>query len=135
MLAIKWAIEKTDYYVRGSTKINVFCDNKNIRDIFRMDMSEMKNSRLLKMREKISSYPITIIHVQGKTHSMADKLSRYPSQRTKCPDMEETVSPSINSRSLRLQSSGVKVSDPHVLEVAKMAAEDEDYKYIIKFIK
>ena len=90
-LAIKWAIEKTDYYVRASKKINVFCDNKNIRDIFKMDMSDMKNTRLLKMREKIASYPITVIHVQGKTHSIADKLSRYPSQTTQCPDLDKRI--------------------------------------------
>ena len=135
MLSIKWAIQKTEYYVRGSTKIHVFCDNRNIRDIFCMDMSEMKNDRLLKMREKISSYPIQVTHVKGSTHSMADKLSRYPNTKTMCPDMEETTSPSISSRSLRLQSSGAKVEDPHVIQVAKMAAEDDDYKYIIQFIK
>ena len=43
MLAIKWAIEKTDFYVRSSKDILVFCDNRNISDIFKMDLSDMKN--------------------------------------------------------------------------------------------
>ena len=58
MLAIKWAIEKTDFFVRSSKAILVFCDNKNISDIFKMDLSDMKNNRLLKMIEKLVSYPI-----------------------------------------------------------------------------
>ena len=35
MLAIKWAIEKCDFYVRFSKEILVFCDNRNISDILR----------------------------------------------------------------------------------------------------
>ena len=97
MLAIKWAIEKCDFYVRFSKEILVFCDNRNISDIFKMDLSDMENERLLKMREKLISYPIKVIHVAGKTHAIADKLSRFPNSATKCPDIDEKITPIVSS--------------------------------------
>ena len=53
MLSVLWAITKCDFYVRYASEIKIFCDNKNISDIFKMPFSDIRNQRLLRMREKM----------------------------------------------------------------------------------
>ena len=55
-LAVLHAIQKTDHYVRGAPEVTVFTDNKNLKDYFSMGLSEIKNERILKFREKLLGY-------------------------------------------------------------------------------
>ena len=73
--------------------------------------------------------------MKGATHSLADQLSRYPNKSVKCPDIEDGVSPSIASRSLRLKPSAETCDDPHIMKIADMGNPDEDYSYMKSFIK
>ena len=46
--------------------------------IFDKALAALENARLMRMREKIIRYTFKITWVAGKTHFMADALSRYP---------------------------------------------------------
>ena len=94
-LAVLHAIQKTDYYVRGAPKVVVFTDNKNLSDYFKMGLHEIKNERILKFREKLLGYNLEFVHVKGSTHSVADRLPRYPEKENKCLNLEDRFVPSV----------------------------------------
>ena len=80
-MAVLHAIQKTDFYVRGAQKIVIFSDNKNLCNYFKMPLYDIKKERILKFREKLLGYPLKFVHVKGSTHSVADRLSRYPEKK------------------------------------------------------
>ena len=45
---------------------------------FSKGISELINPRLQRLREKVSGYQFTVTYVPGKTHNIADALSRAP---------------------------------------------------------
>ena len=99
-----------------------------------MPLHKIKNEKILKFCEKLLGYPIEMIHVKGATHTLADRLSRYPDTGNNCSDLEERFTPAIASRSLRTKQAGQTPQDPHIQKIAELAKEDEDYTYIIKCI-
>ena len=100
-----------------------------------MPLTDIKNQRILKFREKLLGYPLQLIHVKGQTHTLADRLSQYPDKKNSCTDLEERYTPMIASRSLRCHKDGFTPDDPHIRKIARIGEEDEDYKYIINAIK
>ena len=130
-LAVLHAIQKTDYYVRGAPKVTVFTDNKNLSDYFKMGLSEIKNERILEFREKLLGYNLEFIHVKGSTHSVADRLSRYPEKKNKCLDLEDRFVPTVASKSLRTKQAGDNPKDQHIDKIASITKTDEDYQYMV----
>ena len=59
-LAVLHAIQKTDYDIRGAQKIVVFSENKNLCDYFKMGLHDIKNECILKFREKLLGYPLSL---------------------------------------------------------------------------
>merc|ERR1711954_268550 len=76
--AVLHAIQKVDHYVRGAPEVTVFTDNRNLKDYFSMGLSEIKNERILKFRKKLLGYNLKFIQLKGSSHSVADRLSRFP---------------------------------------------------------
>ena len=77
-LAIVWAIQKCDYYLRGLPHFDIWTDHRPLVGIFDKALAALENARLMRMREKIIPYTFKITWVAGKTHFIADALSRYP---------------------------------------------------------
>ena len=77
-MAIQWAIQKCSYYLRGLPTFEVWTDHKPLVGIFTKNMCYLKNTRLMRMREKIMEYTPVVKSVPGKTHYIADALSRSP---------------------------------------------------------
>ena len=100
-----------------------------------MQLTDIKNERILKFREKLLGYPVKLIHVKGQTHTLADRLSRYPNKKNACNDLEDRYTPMVASRSLRCKESGFTPEDPHIRKIARIGKEDEDYQYWINAIK
>ena len=46
--------------------------------IFRKQLHKLDNARLLRMREKLTNFSFEVKWVEGKTHMIADALSRAP---------------------------------------------------------
>ena len=76
-------------------------------------------------------YTLEFVHVKGSTHSVADRLSHYPEKENTCLDLEDRFIPSVASKSLRTKQSGKNPTDPHINKIARIAKNDEDYKYMI----
>ena len=73
-MAIQWAIKKSEFYLRGLPNFEVLTDHQPLVGVFR----KLENARLMRMREKIQEFTFEVKWVQGKTHYIADALSRSP---------------------------------------------------------
>lgn len=76
--AIQWAINKCYFYLRGLPGFKVITDHRPLVGIFDKPLSSLANARLQRMRENLVAYSFTVEWSAGKTHLIADALSRAP---------------------------------------------------------
>ena len=77
-LAIKWAVNKCDFCLRGLPAFTVLTDHRPLVGIFLRQLHELENAQLMRMREKLTNFSFEVKWVKGKTHIIADVLSRTP---------------------------------------------------------
>ena len=77
-MAVEWAIKKSDFYLRGLPHFEIWTDHKPLVGLFSNGLNNLDNPRLMRFREKIMFYNFSIKWVLGKTHYIADTLSRTP---------------------------------------------------------
>ena len=77
-MAIVWAIEKCDYYLRGISHFTVVTDHRPLLGIFTKPLHELSNARLLRFREKLLDFVFNVKWCPGKDHLVADAISRAP---------------------------------------------------------
>ena len=75
-LAIVWAISKSSFYLHGLPKFTVYTDHRPLEGIFQKDLFALASPRLQCMREKVAKLSFEVNWVPGKTHYIADALSR-----------------------------------------------------------
>ena len=72
MLAAVTAVTKLDFYCRAAPEVHVYSDCATLVNITKKDYSEISNSRLLRLLEKISSYNLEFHHLPGCRYSISD---------------------------------------------------------------
>ena len=77
-LAIVWAIQKCEFFLKGLPTFTVATDHRPLVGTFSKNLADLTNPRLLRLREKVSAYCFKVTYVPGKTHNIADALSRAP---------------------------------------------------------
>ena len=77
-LGIHWALEKCEYFLRGCEKFTVVTDHRPLLGIWNNGLADITNPRLQKIRMKTLRFSFNLEWHQGKTHFIADALSRYP---------------------------------------------------------
>ena len=77
-LAIIWAIQKCGFYLNGLPDFTIATDHRPLVGTFTKGISELTNPQLQRLREKVAGYQFTVTYVPGKTHNIADALSRAP---------------------------------------------------------
>ena len=75
-LAIVWAMLKCSFYLRGLPSFNIYMDHRPLQGVFQKDIFDLASPRLQHLREKIAMYSFQVCCVPGKTHFIADALSR-----------------------------------------------------------
>merc|ERR1711954_407191 len=100
-----------------------------------MGLSEIRNERILKLREKLLGYKLKFVHIKGSTHALADRLSRYPEKTNTCLDLEDKFVPSVCSKSLRTLEVDENPKDHHLEKIGRIGKSDKDYSYMAKAIK
>ena len=125
-LAILYAIKKCRHYLLGQEHFVVVTDHKPLKGIFTKDMSTIENVRLRNYREKLTEFTFQLQWREGKTHFIADALSRAPVFPANEPqgstDTEEEVCKA---------TSQYKV-DPKLAPLVEAAAADDNYKLLIQ---
>ena len=77
-LAAVWAMGKCRHFLFGCDTFSLITDHQPLVGIFRKDIAEVENRRLQRFRERVLDYTFTVVWVEGKTHLIADALSRNP---------------------------------------------------------
>ena len=116
-LGIVWAIKHCKFYTLGMQHFEVHTDHSALVGVFKQPLREVASPRCRTMREKVSGFNFTVKHVRGKTHYVADALSRYPKWSPE-PDGTEDESVAICYR-ISL--------DPAISQLDAAAAKDKSY--------
>ena len=77
-LAIVWATLKRSFYLRGLPLFTIYTDHRPLQGVFQKDIFDLASPRLQRLREKIAMFSFQVCWVPGKTHLIADALSRAP---------------------------------------------------------
>ena len=62
----------------GITRFEVWTDHRPLVGAFMKHLHLLQNQRLMRMREKLTAYNFSVIWKPGKSHHIADALSRAP---------------------------------------------------------
>ena len=122
-LAITYAIHKCEYYLKGGKQFHVITDHKPLLGIYTKPIAEIDNPRLQNFRMKIASYDFTLEWQAGKTHEIADALSRYPVFQ---PDQTDETHAHTCRRVHNIMPGE---------ELSQYVKEDEDYQTAARFIQ
>ena len=76
-LAIYNAITECQFYLLG-THFTVLTDHRPLVGVFNKPLHELENAHLLDFCEKLAHFSFSVTYVPGKTHLIADALSRAP---------------------------------------------------------
>ena len=77
-MAIYAGIKKCNFYLRGLDYFKVVTDHKALVSMFKQDLEEVAIERVQRYRERLSQYCFEVEWMEGKSHLIADALSRYP---------------------------------------------------------
>ena len=125
-LAIQHALTKCSYYLLGCGHFEVITDHKPLLGIWAKPLADVHNSRLLKVRERLTDFSFVLKWTPGKVHYIADALSRYPVFGPQAEEPEEAA------EQARLVA--VKREDPsmkHIFECAK----GREYKCLVTALR
>jgi hypothetical protein len=75
-LAIKWALKKCRNYLLRIPHFDICTDHRPLEPMWTMPLDNVGNERIQKWRESTSQYNFMVNWVPGKTHYIADFLSR-----------------------------------------------------------
>ena len=126
-LALQYGLDKCDYFVRGCPEVKVMTDHKPLKGIWEHELADVTNPRLLRLRLKTLQYNLKIEWTEGKTHYIADALSRYPvfEPEAGCPELDNAHVYICRRLSSRTPWSAL-------MEASK---NDEDYQCILECLK
>ena len=77
-LAIQWAVEKCQYFLRGCGDFSIQTDHRPLIGVFQKPLGEVANPRIFRFREKLLPYSFDVSWLPGKKNLIADALSRNP---------------------------------------------------------
>jgi len=78
LLAIWWACSKSVFYLKGIELFSVITDHKPLVGLMQKPLEDILNPRLQRFREKLMGFNLEITWTEGKSHLIADALSRAP---------------------------------------------------------
>ena len=126
LLAVTYAIKDSKHYLLHCPKFYVYTDHRALVGLFQKNLPDIENTRLVRLREKVMQYSFEVTWVAGKTHLMADALSRQPVFSPTQEEKEESANASIISQR--------PLPDPLLATFLKWADADKDYQRLVKIL-
>ena len=77
-LAIQWAVNKCRHFLMGMSNFRMITDHGPLVGVFQKPLQDTENARIQKYHEKLADYSFEVSWTAGKTHLVADTLSRAP---------------------------------------------------------
>ena len=128
-LAILHGITSAKHYLLGrQDSFKVLTDHKPLVGLFKKELSDTTNARILRYREKLANFNFTVEWVPGKCHQIADALSRAP-VFTPAQEVKETAQNDTAAICSAISA------DPLLEELASMAAADKEYQEILHAVR
>ena len=121
-LAIQWAIEDSRYYLLGCD-FKVLTDHRPLVGTFEKPLTDIVNNRLLRIRLKLTDYRFLVEWTPGKTHFIADALSRAPVFE---PDLVTVLARTVLAQAVLV--------DPALQSIYAAAKEDPAYCQVLKAV-
>ena len=131
MLGLQWSIEQCRFYLLGCQDFLVIVDHRPLCQIVTKDLADIRNARLLRLREKLACYNFHVEWQPGKHHFLADHLSRHPVWDP--PEGGAEDDPDLYSS--RFACVQTLASDPALQTLFDAAADDASYKAVVEAIK
>jgi hypothetical protein len=129
-LAIFYAITKCRHLLLGA-KFTVVMDHRPLEGVFKKGLEDITNARLRGFRKKLAPYSFTVKWDPGKSHLIADALSRYPvfpPPEEEAEDADEDEDKIVAGASLCRAIS----EDPNLSLLFEAAASDAEYGAVKK---
>ena len=127
-LAIVWAIKKCQYYLRGLDTFSVITDHKPLVGIFKQDIEEVASERCQRLREKVTQFSFEVSWLEGKSHMIADALSRSPVWVSEKDGLENLVQEEETGICRRL------TVDPALEVITEAVKGDDEYKELVTLV-
>ena len=121
-LALTWAIRKCRQFLLGMHEFTVITDHRPLVGIFNKAIDETTNTRLIRMRERVTAFSFRVVWKEGKNNLIADALSRAP---VFSPDEEDRD----NEDCIKINLVH-KASDPQLQSLFDAAHVDGEYQDI-----
>ena len=125
MLAIAWAVESCKHFLLGC-KFHILTDHRPLVGTFEKPLADILNPRLMRFRERLMPFSFDVTWTPGKSHLIADALSRAPLFSP--PEEENEAVKSVIAAS-------VSPIDPALAPFYEAAASDRAYQQCIQAIK
>ena len=77
-LAMHFAVSKCLLYLKGCESFTVATDHRPLEGVFKKDIFQIPKPRLKIICEKLAAFNMVVKWVPGKSHHIADALSRAP---------------------------------------------------------
>lgn len=102
-LAVAWGLEQTKYFTQGCDNLLVVTDHKPLVKLLGdRTLDEIENTRLFRIKQRTLPWRFDIVHMPGKSNSVADATSRYPmflspSNESNCFSPEDETEHALNA--------------------------------------
>ena len=131
LLAIQWAISRSRLYLAG-TNFTVITDHQPLVGVLNgKNLDAVNNMRIHRIMSKLIGYQFKVLWTPGKTHHIADALSRFPVFKPE-EDQDVLVCSVLVGRE---PMEDAIERDPAIERLAKHATNDEDYQKVFMAIK
>ena len=138
-LAIVWAVQQCKHQLYGMPKpFRIVTDHKPLLGVFKKSWEDVNNHRLQRFLERLCDYDFYIDWTPGKTHYIADALSRAPAFQPDINDMcmLQTIEPDSNCYDTSHTDSVYSITDITanaaitLADIIAAAQSDESYQLI-----
>ncbi|QQP54221.1 Uncharacterized protein FKW44_006983 [Caligus rogercresseyi] len=124
-LAILYGIYSCRTYLLGLQHFDVITDHKSLQATANStNLASIDDARMQRILEKLAGYNFTVKWVAGKSHLIADALSRSPVNDPPPQDIADIVYSQVVA----------KPDDPALIFIREAAAKDEFYRSIVEAI-
>ena len=89
-LAVHFVVLKCSFYLKGCESFTVATDHRPLEGVFQRDIFDVPNPCLQRICEKLAEFNMAMKWFPGKSHHIADALSRAPLFAG--PEEEEEIS-------------------------------------------
>ena len=142
MTAICWAVRKNHIFLAGLKEFEIVCDHRPLIPLLNQkSLAQVENPRLLRLREKLVPYHFKAVWKSGKTHCIADALSRAPVDNPTAEDQEAEADVHHHLRIVALTSAqeiddagSCHMPDLLIDDLRTAAGSDDEYQQLAGII-